>query len=42
MPEHRSGCPVNLTYTEVLGDRWSLVILHDLVFGDRRATSASC
>lgn len=35
MPEHRSGCPVNLT-TEVLGDRWSLVILRDLMFGDRR------
>jgi DNA-binding HxlR family transcriptional regulator len=35
MPEHRSGCPINLT-TEVLGDRWSLVILRDLMFGDRR------
>ena len=35
MPEHRSGCPINLT-TEVLGDRWSLVILRDLMFGNRR------
>jgi DNA-binding HxlR family transcriptional regulator len=35
MPEHRSGCPINLT-TEVLGDKWSLVILRDVMFGDRR------
>ena len=35
MPEHRSGCPINLA-TEVLGDKWSLVILRDLMFGDRR------
>ena len=35
MPEHRSGCPINLT-TEMLGDRWSLVILRDLMFGDWR------
>ena len=33
MPEHRSGCPINLA-TEVLGDKWSLVILRDLMFGD--------
>jgi DNA-binding HxlR family transcriptional regulator len=33
---HRSGCPINLTL-EVLGDRWSLLILRDIVFGgDRR------
>jgi DNA-binding HxlR family transcriptional regulator len=31
---HRSGCPINLT-VEVLGDRWSLVVLRDLMFGDR-------
>jgi DNA-binding HxlR family transcriptional regulator len=35
MAEHRSGCPINLA-TEVLGDKWSLVILRDLMFGDRR------
>lgn len=35
MPDHRSGCPINLA-TEVLGDKWSLVILRDLMFGDRR------
>ncbi len=34
MTEHRSGCPINLA-TEVLGDRWSLVILRDMMFGDR-------
>jgi DNA-binding HxlR family transcriptional regulator len=32
---HRSGCPINLA-TEVLGDRWSLVVLRDVMFGDRR------
>jgi DNA-binding HxlR family transcriptional regulator len=31
----RSGCPINLTL-EVLGDRWSLLIIRDLMFGDRR------
>lgn len=35
MPEHRSGCPINLA-TEVLGDKWSLVILRDLMFSERR------
>lgn len=31
----RSGCPINLA-TEVLGDRWSLVVIRDMMFGDRR------
>jgi DNA-binding HxlR family transcriptional regulator len=31
----RSDCPINLT-AELLGDRWSLVILRDIIFGDRR------
>lgn len=31
----RSGCPINLA-TEVLGDKWSLVILRDMMFGNRR------
>ena len=31
----RSGCPINMT-VEVLGDRWSLVVLRDIMFGDRR------
>lgn len=31
----RSGCPINLA-TEVLGDRWSLVVLRDLAFGGPR------
>lgn len=35
MPDHRSGCPINLA-TEVLGDKWSLVILRDIMFGNRR------
>jgi DNA-binding HxlR family transcriptional regulator len=33
--EHRSGCPINLTL-EVLGDKWSLVIIRDIIFGNRR------
>lgn len=32
---HRSGCPINLSL-EVFGDRWSLIILRDMVFGGRR------
>jgi DNA-binding HxlR family transcriptional regulator len=32
---HRSGCPINLTL-EVLGDRWSLIVVRDLIFGNRR------
>lgn len=31
----RSGCPINLSL-EVLGDRWSLLILRDMVFGGFR------
>ena len=31
----RSGCPVNMA-VEVLGDRWSFVVLRDIIFGDRR------
>ncbi len=31
----RSGCPINLTL-EVLGDRWSLLIIRDVMFGNRR------
>ncbi|WP_328807773.1 winged helix-turn-helix transcriptional regulator [Nonomuraea antri] len=33
--EPRSGCPVNAA-VEVLGDRWSLLVLRDVIFGDRR------
>lgn len=32
---HRSGCPINLTL-EVLGDKWSLLIVRDIIFGNRR------
>ncbi|MFC6488877.1 winged helix-turn-helix transcriptional regulator [Nitratireductor sp. GCM10026969] len=32
---HRSGCPINLTL-EVLGDKWSLIVLRDMMFGNRR------
>lgn len=31
----RSGCPINLSM-EVLGDSWSLIVLRDIMFGDRR------
>jgi DNA-binding HxlR family transcriptional regulator len=33
--DQRSACPINLTL-EVLGDRWSLIILRDMIFGGRR------
>src|SRR5215831_21411161 len=33
-PVHRSGCPINLA-VEVMGDRWSLVVLRDMMFGNR-------
>ena len=33
--EHRSGCPINLT-VEMLGDRWSLVILRDIILLGKR------
>jgi DNA-binding HxlR family transcriptional regulator len=33
--EHRSGCPINLTL-EVIGDKWSLLIIRDMIFGNRR------
>src|SRR6185312_3484266 len=33
--DHRSGCPINLTI-EMLGDRWSLIVIRDVMFGNRR------
>ena len=33
--EPRSGCPINAA-VEVLGDRWTLLVLRDVIFGDRR------
>ena len=35
MTAPRSGCPINLTL-ETLGDRWSLIVIRDLMFGNRR------
>ncbi len=35
----RSGCPVNLAI-KVLGDRWSLAIIRDIMFGSRRTFGA--
>jgi DNA-binding HxlR family transcriptional regulator len=32
---HRSGCPINLTL-EMFGDRWSLIVIRDVMFGNRR------
>ena len=32
---HRSGCPINLS-VEVFGDKWSLIILRDMMFANRR------
>jgi DNA-binding HxlR family transcriptional regulator len=33
--EPRSGCPINLTI-QALGDRWSLIVIRDVMFGNRR------
>lgn len=35
----RSGCPINLA-TEALGDRWTMVLLRDVIFGDHRTFRA--
>ena len=35
MDDHRSGCPINLSL-EVFGDKWSLLILRDMIFGGKR------
>jgi DNA-binding HxlR family transcriptional regulator len=32
---HRSRCPINLTL-EMLGDGWSLIVIRDIMFGNRR------
>ncbi|MHB8525772.1 MAG: winged helix-turn-helix transcriptional regulator [Candidatus Acidiferrales bacterium] len=32
----RSGCPINLTL-EILGDPWSLIVIRDVIFGNRRS-----
>jgi DNA-binding HxlR family transcriptional regulator len=33
--DQRSGCPINLSL-EVLGDKWSLIVVRDMIFGNRR------
>ncbi|MBF6148427.1 helix-turn-helix transcriptional regulator [Nocardia nova] len=33
--EQRSGCPINAA-VEVVGDRWTMLVLRDIMFGDRR------
>ena len=35
MSDGRSGCPINLS-VEVIGDRWSLLVIRDMMFGNRR------
>ncbi|HEV2479730.1 MAG TPA: helix-turn-helix domain-containing protein [Puia sp.] len=35
MEPHRSHCPVNLM-VEVVGDKWTLLILRDMIFYNRR------
>jgi DNA-binding HxlR family transcriptional regulator len=34
-PVRRSGCPISISL-EMFGDRWSLLIIRDLLFTDRR------
>jgi DNA-binding HxlR family transcriptional regulator len=33
--EQRSGCLINLSL-EIFGDRWSLIVIRDMMFGNRR------
>ena len=33
--DQRSGCPINLSL-EIFGDRWSLIVVRDMMFGNRR------
>jgi DNA-binding HxlR family transcriptional regulator len=35
VPEPRSGCPINAA-VEAFGDRWTLLVLRDVMFGNRR------
>lgn len=35
MSDGRSGCPINLSI-EVIGDKWSLLVIRDMMFGNRR------
>ena len=39
MNRRRSGCPINLTL-ETFGDRWSLIVLRDIMFGPERTFRA--
>lgn len=39
MSRQRSGCPINLTL-ETFGDRWSLIVLRDIMFGGSRSFRA--
>lgn len=39
MNRRRSACPINLTL-ETLGDRWSLIVLRDIMFGQSRTFRA--
>jgi DNA-binding HxlR family transcriptional regulator len=39
MTPPRSGCPINQS-VEILGDRWTLVVLRDMIFGEGRHFSA--
>ncbi len=32
---HRSPCPINLSL-EILGDKWTLIVLRDIALGERR------
>lgn len=35
-PDRRSGCPISISL-EIFGDRWSLLIIRDLMFENRRS-----
>jgi len=39
--DRRSGCPINLTL-EVVGDKWSLLVIRDMMFGNRIVDRRAC
>jgi DNA-binding HxlR family transcriptional regulator len=36
LPNRRSGCPISISL-EIFGDRWSLLVIRDLLFSERRS-----
>ncbi|MCF6265620.1 MAG: helix-turn-helix transcriptional regulator [Desulfuromusa sp.] len=35
LPRRRSGCPISFSL-DLIGDKWTLLVLHDLIFGRKK------